>query len=71
MNPTPLFVVFLHIVLLPLVFRMLQWTRLDELFKRSTPPQLIVALYFLIAIALTQLVLAYFVTIFTQLSLVF
>lgn len=71
MNPTPLFIVFLHLVLLPLVFKVLQYVRLDEMFKRHTPPNLIIFMYFLLTIAITQLVIGYFVTILTQLSEVF
>jgi uncharacterized membrane protein YwzB len=71
MNPTPLFIVFLHLMLLPLVFKVLQYVRLNEIFKSHTPPNLIILMYFLLTIAMTQLVIGYFVTIFTQLSTVF
>ena len=71
MNPTPLFIVFLHLALLPLVFKMLQFMRLDEAFKRHTPPNVIIFMYLLLTVAITQLVLGYFITIFEHLSEVF
>ncbi|MCL2560116.1 MAG: hypothetical protein FWE07_06475 [Turicibacter sp.] len=71
MNPTPLFVVFLYIVLLPVVFKVLQYTRLDEMFKRKTPPNFMVLMYVLLTIAITQLVVGYFVAVFGWLGEVF
>ena len=71
MNPTPLFIVFVHLIALPLVFKMLQYVRLDEIFKSHTPPNFIILMYFLLTIAITQLVIGYFVAIFTGLSEVF
>lgn len=71
MNPTPLFIVFMHLMLLPLVFKVLQYVRIDEIFKSHTPTNLIILMYFLLTIAITQLVIGYFVTIFAQLNEVF
>ena len=65
MNPISLFIVFMHLVLLPPVFKMLQYVRLDEIFKRNTPPNIIILMYILLTIAITQLVLGYFFTLFT------
>lgn len=71
MNPTPLFIVFIHLILLPFVFKLLEYVRLDEIFKKRTPPKIITLMYLLLAIAITQLVIGYFVTMFTQLGEVF
>lgn len=71
MNPTPLFIAFMHLMLLPLVFKVLQYVRIDEIFKNYTPPNIIIFFYLLLTITITQLVIGYFVTFFTYLGEVF
>jgi len=71
MNSTPLLIVLIHLMSLPVIFKALQYVRLDEIFKRHTPPSFIILMYLLLTIAIAQLVIGYFVTIFTRLSEVF
>jgi len=65
MDPIALLIILLHLVMLPLVFHMLKYMRLEEAFKRHTPPQIIAMLYVILSIAVTQLVIGYFVNLFT------
>jgi len=68
MDPMSIFIVLLYIVTLPLMFHLLRYIRLEELFKRRTPPEIIAMLYIVISIAMTQLVLGYFISLFTTIG---
>ena len=64
MDPMSMMLIFLHLVLLPIVFHLLKYVRLDEMFKQGTPPQIIVLLYLILSLAITQLVINYFANVF-------
>ena len=66
-----LFIVILHLALLPLIFHLLKFLRLEELFKRHTPPNIVTLMYLVLTIAITQLVIQYFVTVFTLIDTIF
>ena len=71
MNIIPLLIVSVHLILLPLIFNLLRYVRLEELFKRQTSAYVVTVVYFVLTIALTQLIIGYFVNVFTFLSEVF
>ena len=71
MNVGNLFIIILYLALLPLIFHLLRFLRLEEMFKRHTPPNIITLIYIVMTIAITQLVLQYFVTVFTLIDTVF
>ena len=71
MNGINLFIVALHLALLPVVFHLSRFLRIEEMFKRRTPPGIITLLYLMLTIAITQLVIQYFVTVFTLVDNVF
>ena len=71
MEPTKLFLVMMHLILLPVVFQVLKYIRVEEIFKRSTPPNIITIAYIFLTIAITQLVIAYFTTVFNLIDAVF
>ena len=64
MDGTNLFLIILHFVLLPMVFFILRYLRIEEIFKRQTPPQVITLVYFALTIAITQLIIQFFTTVF-------
>jgi len=65
------FQIIFHILMLPISFRILTAMRLEELFKKGTQRQVIVALYFILSVAISQLFLAYFYQIFALVSQIF
>lgn len=71
MEATHLFIIFMHLALLPLIFHLLKFMRLEEMFKRNTPPNIITLIYLILTIAITQLVIQYFVTVFTLIETIF
>lgn len=71
MNGTNLFIITLHLALLPVIFHILKFLRIEEMFKRHTPPAIITFLYLILTIAMTQLVIQYFVTVFTLIDDIF
>lgn len=54
----------LHLFLLPVVFHVLKYVRIEEIFKKNTPPEIVKIIYIGLVIAITQLVVQYFVTVF-------
>ena len=64
MAGTNLFIITLHLALLPFIFHILRFLRIEEIFKRHTPPAIITFTYLILTIAITQLVVQYFVTVF-------
>jgi len=71
MDSTNLFIIVMHLALLPLIFHILKYLRIEEIFKRHTPPNIITLMYLVLTIAITQLVIQYFVTVFTLIEDVF
>ncbi|MCL1991026.1 MAG: hypothetical protein FWG67_09080 [Defluviitaleaceae bacterium] len=65
------FIIILHLALLPLVFHLLKFLRLEEMFKRHTPDNMLIFAYLVLTIAITQLVIQYFVTVFTLIETLF
>jgi len=65
MDGNILFVITLHFVLLPFVFQLLKYIRIDEIFKKNTPPGMIKLIYIGLTVALTQLIIGYFTTVFS------
>lgn len=57
--------IMLHLILLPFVFQILKYLRIEEMFKRGTPPVMIKLIYAGLCVAFTQLIISYFSTIFT------
>ena len=51
-------------MLLPFVFHALKYIRIEEIFRKSTPPGVIKIIYVGIVIAITQLIVQYFTTVF-------
>ena len=66
-----IFLIILHLALLPLIFHLLKHLRLEDMFKRNTPPNLILLLYIILTIAITQLIIGYFATVFTLIETIF
>jgi len=66
-----IFLILLHLALLPIIFHLLKFLRIEEIFKRHTPPNIITAMYLVLTIAITQLVIQYFVTVFTLIESIF
>jgi len=64
-------IIILHLALLPLIFHLLKFLRIEEIFKRNTPPNIITFVYLILTIAITQLVIQYFVTVFTLIETIF
>lgn len=64
MDTNAMFLIVLHLGLLPVVFNGLKYLRLEELFKRRTPPQFIGMFYVILSIAITQLVLTYVINLY-------
>jgi len=64
-------IIVLHLALLPLIFHVLKFLRIEEMFKRNTPPNMITLMYIILTIAITQLVIQYFVTVFTLIETIF
>lgn len=71
MDSTNLFIIVMHLALLPLIFHILKYLRIEEIFKRHTPPNIIILVYLMLTIAITQLIIQYFVTVFTLIEDVF
>ena len=71
MDGANLFIIVMHLVLLPIVFHILKFLRIEEIFKRHTPSNIITLMYLVLTIAITQLVIQYFVTVFTLIDDVF
>jgi len=66
-----LFIIIMHLALLPFIFHILKYVRIEEMFKRKTPPNIITLVYLVLTIAITQLVIQYFVTVFTLIDVIF
>lgn len=66
-----IFLIIMHIALLPMVFHLLKHLRIEDMFKRRTPPNVITLLYLVLTIAITQLVIQYFTTVFTLIQQIF
>jgi len=64
MDEANLFIIIMHLALLPLIFHILKFIRIEEIFKRNTPPNIITLIYLVLTIAITQLIIQYFVTVF-------
>jgi len=71
MDGANLFIIIMHLALLPLIFHILKFIRVEEIFKRNVPPNIITLMYLVLTIAITQLVIQYFVTVFTLIEDVF
>jgi len=71
MNIHAYFQIIFHILMLPISFRILTALRLEQFFKKGTQRQVIVALYFIVSVALSQLFLAYFNQVFYLISQIF
>jgi len=71
MNEANLLIIVMHLALLPLIFHILKFIRIEEIFKRNTPPNIVTLMYLLLTIAITQLVIQYFVTVFTLIDDIF
>ena len=71
MDGTNLFMIIMHLVLLPVVFNVLKFVRIEEIFKRHTPSNMITLVYLFLTIAITQLIIQYFVTVFTLIDTIF
>ena len=71
MGTINLFIITMHLVLLPIIFHLLKFLRIEEIFKRHTPPNIITLVYVMLTIAITQLVVQYFVTVFTLIETMF
>ena len=59
-----LMLIGLHLFLLPVVFHALKYVRIEEIFKKNTPSEIVKIIYIGLVIAITQLVVQYFVTVF-------
>lgn len=71
MNVGNLFIIILHLALLPLIFHFFKFLRIEEMFKRHTPSNIIALVYIVLTIAVTQLIIQYFVTVFTLIDTLF
>ena len=71
MNEINLFIVIMHLVLLPFIFHILKYIRIEEMFKNRTPSNIITVVYLILTIVITQLVIQYFVTVFTLIDTIF
>jgi len=63
-----IFLIILHLAMLPLIFHLLKHLRLEDMFKRNTPPNLISILYIILTIAITQLIIGYFTNVFSLIA---
>jgi len=68
MDPMLIIKITLYLITFPLVFHILKYVRLEEIFRRNTPSQLIAMAYVLLSIAVTQLLLSYFVQLFGMIA---
>ena len=71
MDGTNIFIITMHLVLLPVIFYILKFVRIEEMFKRHTPSNIITLVYLVLTIAITQLVIGYFVNVFTLIDTIF
>jgi len=71
MDESNLFIIIMHLALLPFIFHILKYIRIEEMFKNRTPPNIITLVYLILTIAITQLVIQYFVTVFTLIDTIF
>ena len=71
MAGTNLFVIVMYLALLPVIFHLLKFLRIEEMFKRHTPPNIITLMYLVLTIAITQLVIQYFVAVFALIETIF
>jgi len=71
MDSANLFIIVMHLALLPVIFHLLKFLRIEEMFKRHTPPNIITLMYLVLTIAITQLIIQYFVTVFTLIETIF
>ena len=71
MEGANLLIIMMHLALLPLIFHILKYMRIEEIFKHKTPPLIMMLTYLLLTIAITQLVIQYFVTVFTWIDTMF
>jgi len=65
MNGTSLFTITLHFALLPVVFQLLKYIRVEEIFKKGTPLGMIKLIYVGLTVAITQLIIGYFTSVFS------
>ena len=65
------FFIIMHLVLLPVIFHLLKFLRIEEMFKRQTPASVITLLYIILTIAIAQLVIQYFTTVFRLIEITF
>ena len=63
MNVHAFFQIVFYILMLPIVFRVLLSMRLETLFKKGVRQSHVLALYFLLSISISKLVLDYFIDI--------
>ena len=71
MNLMPLFIVGLYVLLVPLIFSLLTRLRLEEAFRKGSHSWQITLLYVVLTLAISRLVIDYFVGIFSLLGQVF
>jgi len=71
MREVHLFLIIIHLAMLPATFSLLKYMRIEELFKRNTPPNVVVLLYVFLTIAISQLVIGFFVNLFSSINLLF
>jgi len=67
----PLFIVGLYVLLVPLIFSLLTRLRLEEAFRKGSHSWQITLLYVVLTLAISRLVIDYFVGIFSLLGQVF
>ena len=66
-----IFLIILHLALLPLIFHLLKFLRIEDIFKRQTPPNIMMLVYIVLTIVITQLIIQYFTTVFTLIETTF
>lgn len=64
MDPTAFLIIVLYIALVPFIFHLLRYLRIEEIFKRGTPINIISLTYVALSLAISQLILNYFVSLF-------
>ena len=66
-----IFLIIFHLALLPLIFHLLKFLRIEDIFKRQTPPNIMMLVYIVLTIVITQLIIQYFTTVFTLIETTF
>jgi len=66
-----MFLILMHLVLLPLIFSLFKYLRMEEIFKRHTNPNVIVLIYLILTVVVTQLVISYFTNVFDLIEAIF